>query len=426
MNRNISCYNITGFPNIKQQILNWTNQFSVCCFLDNHQYKSPNQNIECLAAAGSIYTIIGDNALTAINSFYQIESDWLFGHINYEYNPISQSTNKLLNNKIGFDQISFFQPETVLRLNDNELYIETFLPSNDLIFEEITNIIEIKNDQKFNVKIIPSISKEQYVQTIQQLLKHIQRGDCYEINFCQEFFAETITINPIQLYTSLTALSPNPFACYYKQQDAHLLCASPERYLQRNGKQIISQPIKGTAKRNTKDPILDKALKDQLYNSSKERSENVMVVDLVRNDLSRICKEGTVEVDELFGIYTFPQVHQMISTIKGIIKDDTLFSEIIKASFPMGSMTGAPKKRVMELIQQYEVGIRGIYSGAVGYIDPHQNFDFNVVIRSLLYNSSNKFLSYWVGSGITGYSNPGEEYEECILKAAAMNTVLQN
>lgn len=426
MNRNISCYSITGYPNIKQQILNWVNQFSVCCFLDNHQYNSPNQNIECLAAAKSIFTISGDNALNAINTFYQTHTDWLFGHINYEYNPSTQSTNKSFNNQIGFDQISFFQPETVLRLNGDSLFIETFLPSTDLVFQEIINANDIIYEEKFNVKTTPSISKEQYVQTIQQLLKHIQRGDCYEINFCQEFFAENTIINPIQLYTALTTLSPNPFACYYKQQDAHLLCASPERYLQRKGNQIISQPIKGTAKRNTKDPLLDAALKDQLYNSSKERSENVMVVDLVRNDLSKICKEGTVEVEELFGIYTFPQVHQMISTIKGILKDDTLFSEIINASFPMGSMTGAPKKRVMELIQQYEAATRGIYSGAVGYINPQQNFDFNVVIRSLLYNSSNKYLSYWVGSGITGYSNPEEEYDECILKAAAMNTVLQN
>ena len=426
MNRNISCYPITGFPNIKQQVLNWANQFSVCCFLDNHQYNSPNKNIECLAAVSSMMTISGNNALTAINTFYNTQSDWLFGHINYEYNPISESTDQSYNNQIGFNQINFFQPETVVRLNDDSLFIETFLLSTDLIFKDIIKTKVIDNEEKFNVKTNPAISKELYKQTIQQLLKHIQRGDCYEINFCQEFFAENVEINPLQLYTALTNLSPNPFACYYKQQDAHLLCASPERYLQRNGSQIIAQPIKGTVKRNTHDPIEDEALKNQLYNSSKERSENVMVVDLVRNDLSKICKEGTVEVEELFGIYTFPQVHQMISTIKGVLKDNILFSEIIKASFPMGSMTGAPKKRVMELIQKYEASPRGIFSGAVGYINPQQNFDFNVVIRSLFYNSSNKYLSYMVGSGITGYSIPEEEYDECILKAAAMNTILQN
>lgn len=426
MNRNISCYPITGYSNIKQQILQWVNQYSVCCFLDNHQYNSPNHNIECIAAANSIATITGAKALHAINAYYQTHKDWLFGHINYEYDPINQSTNNSFNNKVGFNQINFFQPETVLRLNGDSLLIETFLPSPDLIFQEILNITKIENEKKINTKTISSISKEQYIHTIQQLQKHIQRGDCYEINFCQEFFVENIIINPIQLYTALTTLSPNPFACYYKQQDAHLLCASPERFLQRNGNKIISQPIKGTAKRNTNDPIKDEDLKNQLYNSSKERSENVMVVDLVRNDLSKICKEGSVEVEELFGIYTFPQVHQMISTIKGILKDNTPFSEIIKASFPMGSMTGAPKKRVMELIQQYEASSRGIFSGAVGYINPQQNFDFNVVIRSLLYNSSNKYLSYWVGSGITIYSNPKEEYDECILKAAAMNSVLQN
>ena len=342
-------------------MLNWVNQFSICCFLDNHQYNSPTHTIECIAAVNSIVTIAGDNALTAINTFYQTNEDWLFGHINYEYDAVNQTTNNSFNNQIGFDQISFFQPETVLRLSGDYLYIETFLPSTDLIFQEIINPNESKYDGNYTVKSIASINKEQYIYTIQQLQKHIQRGDCYEINFCHEFFAENASINPIQLYTALTTLSPNPFACYYKQQYAHLLCASPERFLQRIGNKIISQPIKGTAKRNTNNPNIDQALKKQLYNSSKERSENVMVVDLVRNDLSKICKEGSVVVEELFGIYTFPQVHQMISTIKGILKDNTLFSDIIKASFPMGSMTGAPKKRVMELIQQYEKSTRGIF-----------------------------------------------------------------
>ena len=169
-----------------------------------------------------------------------------------------------------------------------------------------------------------------------------------------------------------------------------------------------------------KDDKQDKKSKDDLYASEKDRSENVMVVDLVRNDLARVCKEGTVKVDELFGIYSFPQVHQMISTVSGELKVEISFSEIIKSTFPMGSMTGAPKRKVMELIDKYERSGRGIFSGAVGYITPDGDFDFNVVIRSIMYNASEKYLSFMAGSGITFYSDAEKEYEECLLKAEAM------
>jgi para-aminobenzoate synthetase component 1 len=169
---------------------------------------------------------------------------------------------------------------------------------------------------------------------------------------------------------------------------------------------------------------MDEQNKEELFHSSKDRSENVMVVDLMRNDLSKICKEGTVNVDELYGIYSFPQVHQMISTISGELKKNISFSEIIQATFPMGSMTGAPKKKVMELIEQYEKTKRGIFSGAVGYISPAGDFDFNVVIRSIMYNSMSGYLSFQTGSAVTFYSDPEKEWDECILKAEAMKKVL--
>jgi para-aminobenzoate synthetase component 1 len=149
-----------------------------------------------------------------------------------------------------------------------------------------------------------------------------------------------------------------------------------------------------------------------------------MVVDLVRNDLTKICKPSTVTVDELFGIYSFPQVHQMISTISGNIEENLSFSQILKATFPMGSMTGAPKLRVMQLIDAYEPSARGLFSGSVGYKKPNGDFDFNVVIRSILYNQSANYLSYLVGSGITFYSDAEKEWEECLLKASAIMQVL--
>ncbi|MEK7225056.1 MAG: anthranilate synthase component I family protein, partial [Bacteroidota bacterium] len=275
------------------------------------------------------------------------------------------------------------------------------------------------------VNIQSRLSKEEYISIIDKLKRHILRGDCYEINFCQEFFAENTFADPVMLYQQLSAISPNPFSALYKMNDRWLICASPERYLKKQGTRILSQPIKGTSQRVIGDKEKDELSKEELMHSIKDRSENVMVVDLVRNDLSKLCKEGTVVVDELYGIYSFPQVHQMISTVSGELKADISFSEILKATFPMGSMTGAPKKRVMELIEQYEQTRRGIFSGAVGYISPDGDFDFNVVIRSIMYNAATGYLSFQAGSGITWYSDPEKEWEECLMKAAAIKKVLE-
>jgi para-aminobenzoate synthetase component 1 len=261
---------------------------------------------------------------------------------------------------------------------------------------------------------------------IEKLRQHILRGDCYEINYCQEFFVESANPDPLALYQALANVSPSPFSAYYSVDDHFLLCASPERYLKRTGDHILSQPIKGTAARDLVNPVNDELLKCTLAASEKDRAENVMVVDLVRNDLSRICETDTVFVSELFGIYSFPQVHQMISTITGKPRSDLHWTEMVARTFPMGSMTGAPKKRVLELIEQYERSKRGLFSGALGYVKPNQDFDFNVVIRSLLYNRTGQYLAWFAGSGITFNSDPEKEYEECLLKVAAFENIIKN
>jgi para-aminobenzoate synthetase component 1 len=212
-------------------------------------------------------------------------------------------------------------------------------------------------------------------------------------------------------------ISPNPFSAFYKLDDKYLLCASPERFLKRKKNKLVSQPIKGTSRRSAETDTQEKSL---LHSDEKERAENIMIVDLVRNDLSKICEEGSVAVDEFLKIYSFPQVHQMISTISGNVRENISFSQIISALFPMGSMTGVPKKKVMELIEKYEKTKRGLFSGSVGYIDPDGNFDFNVVIRSILYNESRRYLSLQAGSAITWKSKPEKEYEECKIKIEAM------
>lgn len=410
-------------------MLNWGNLFNICAFLDNHQYQLPGHQQECLAGFGRVREIRctpGNNksSLEQLQQFLETTNDWCFGHLSYELKNEIEQLSSTHESKIGFPVLYFYVPKYVFQLNEQELSIGSFTNDHAIVFKDI---IETPVEKKYagsSVDVQERISKENYISAIKKIQQHILRGDCYELNYCMEFFAENAAIDPVNVYQSLTNISPNPFSAFYKVNHSYLLCASPERFLRKKGNEILSQPIKGTLKRDKTDTAEDELLKQQLYRSAKDRSENVMVVDLVRNDLSRVCKEGTVKVDELFGIYSFPQVHQMISSVSGKLKNDISFAEIIESTFPMGSMTGAPKRRVMQLIDEYEPMARGIFSGAVGYISPEKDFDFNVVIRSILYNAHTNYLSYLVGSGITWYSDAEKEYEECLLKAEAIRKVL--
>jgi len=424
--RNTVSFSVTDIENFKERMLSWANQFGVCCFLDNNSYTGKHHSYECLLAAGAAaFFAPQKNIVASLQDFYRLRNDWLFGHFSYDLKNEIENLTSSHEDKVGFPDIFLFQPLTIIKINGNLVTFSCLQDEPSVVFNKIQDTAIQKNTKSTSVQIKPRISKETYLQTIQKLQQHISRGDCYEINYCMEFFAEDTVINPLEIYQQLISISPNPFSCFYKLNNKYLLCASPERYLKKEGSTIISQPIKGTIKRNAASINADETNKKQLYESSKDRSENVMVVDLVRNDFSKICKENSVEVEELFGIYTFPQLHQMISTVKGELRNDIDLPGILKATFPMGSMTGAPKKRVMELIEQYEYTKRGIFSGAVGYITPEKNFDFNVVIRSIMYNQTNQYLSYQVGSGITFYSNAEEEYKECLLKAKAIEKVLQ-
>jgi len=419
---NTNCiFTITDPENAKKKMLSWANRFSIFSFLDNHRYQTNYHSIECLLAVGNKNSFIANagNALNDLQKFLDEKPRWLFGHLGYDLKKEIESVTSSYKSRHGFPDIFFFEPTIIIRLSEKEMEIESEEDARK-IFEEIMQTderSELKNDQ---IDIQQRVSRKEYIETIEQLKKHILRGDCYEINYCMEFFVEDAVIDPLSVYEKLSKTSPNPFSALYKLEDKWLICASPERFLKREGNKILSQPIKGTSSRFLKDDSRDKRSKEELYKSEKDRSENVMVVDLVRNDLARVCKEGTVKVDELFGIYSFPQVHQMISTVSGELKEEVSFTEIIKATFPMGSMTGAPKRKVMQLIDKYERSGRGIFSGAVGYITPEMDFDFNVVIRSIMYNASEKYLSFMAGSGITFYSDAEKEFEECLLKAEAM------
>jgi para-aminobenzoate synthetase component 1 len=427
--KNKQVFLIDNPSSFKMQLLHWSNQFEVCTFLDNHAYNSSYGALDCIAAAGPLAFISLDqvNAI-AVNEFIQTHSgEWIFAHFNYEYHRITKPNTKV--NLTGFPLAYLYTPAVVIELTENKVTIQTDSDHPQQVFDQVSSFklpVTDANNEALTTSITPFISKASYLENIHKILALIRRGDFYEINYCQAFEVEHLSAHPVNVYANLTDISPTPFACFYKNSSDYLLCASPERYLQKKGNQLISQPIKGTIKRNVENDADDKLQVEALKNSSKDKSENVMVVDLVRNDLSRICEQGSVEVSELFGIYSFPQVHQMISTITGKLASNTLFSEILEATFPMGSMTGAPKKSVMETIDALEPTKRGLYSGTVGYLNPAGDFDFNVVIRSIFYNSDTKKASYGVGGGITIYSDPEKEYEECLLKAAAIKKVLSN
>jgi para-aminobenzoate synthetase component I len=399
---------ITEREKFQQQVLYYFQEFENVIFLNS------NNN---------------DSNLIAVAKTNNLDlKDWQFGFISYDYkNKVEPKLSSKNTCNVSFPEKHFFTPELLFLISENELelFYDDVLYSKLYVSKIIDEIIkvDVKTAIKQNIKITPRISKTSYIEKINKLKRHIQQGDIYEVNFCQEFYAEHVSINPIDIYFKLNEKSPTPFSCYVKHNGNYLLSASPERFIKKEGNKILSQPIKGTIKRG-ENKAEDEQLKQELLKDKKERSENIMIVDLVRNDLAKIANKNTVHVDELCGIYTFPQVHQMISTVKAEIKDNTDFNEILKATFPMGSMTGAPKVRAMELIEEYETAKRGLYSGAVGYIDSLGNFDFNVVIRSILYNQKTDYLSFFVGGAITSLSDPEKEYEECLLKAKAMFEVL--
>ncbi|MGV9003829.1 anthranilate synthase component I family protein [Flavobacterium sp.] len=411
----------------KQNLLLWSQQFREVVFLDSNNYHQNYGSYDCMLAVDAFTSIKTDshNAFDDLKQYQQQTKDWLFGYLSYD---LKNDTEKLQSNNydgLQFPDLFFFQPKKLFLLKGNQLevhYLRLCDDEFDLDFDEIIHCSEPENVVDYPT-IKHRISKESYLEKVGILLEHIHSGDIYEANFCMEFFAENTIIEPFSLYNKLNAISTPPFATFFKNNYHYLLSASPERYIKKEGSKIVSQPIKGTAKR-FEEETLDDQSKVALEKNPKERSENVMIVDLVRNDLSKTALKGSVNVEELCGIYTFKQVHQMISTIVSEVDSGISPIDILKTTFPMGSMTGAPKISAMNIIENIEETKRGLYSGSVGYFTPDNDFDFNVIIRSILYNAAENYLSFSVGSAITALSDPELEYEECMLKAKAMFAVL--
>lgn len=408
----------------KQKALKWANTFDVCCILDSNQYQDSYSRFDFLIAAKAEKKIELRNSPSAfddLNAFRKGHSGWLFGGLGYDLkNEIEDLQSNNLDH-LNFPDLFFFAPKHLLFLKGNQLEINS--SEAEEIWENINNMILDEDIQSTKLNIQSRFSKAEYLDTVEHIKKEIGRGNIYETNFCMEFFSEQAIISPPQVFKALNRASPTPFANYFKWFDHYVLSATPERFLSKRGRKLISQPIKGTAKRS-ENITEDEKIKKELSNHPKEQQENVMIVDLVRNDLTKSAKKGTVKVEELFGVYSFKQVHQMISTVVCELKDDITNTKILKNSFPMGSMTGAPKIKAMQLMEHYERSKRGLYSGAIGYFSPEDDFDFNVIIRTILYNEKEKYLSFQVGSAITYYAEAEKEYEECLLKIKAILEVL--
>ena len=428
MNRVFVSFPITDFKKIKQQVLHWVSRYDTASFLDNNQYSGAFNSQECIAAAGDFASVRASagNAFETLKLFSRDHNDWLFGHLSFELKNETEGLVSALPDPIGFDDLFFFVPEILVLINPERISIGLLSQEHDAVYRSILAAEPKTPAAPDSVSPIrASYTREEYISIIEKLRAHILRGDCYEINFCQEFHAEKALLDPLALYERLNLLSPAPYAAYYRNGERFLICASPERYLKKQHDTLTSQPMKGTGPRDHADLQADTDIRDRLGRSEKDRAENVMVVDLVRNDLSKIAEKDSVQVEELFSVQRFPQVHQMVSTVHARARKGMDWTEMLAATFPMGSMTGAPKKRVLELIDRYEKKKRGLFSGAVGYVTPARDFDFNVVIRSILYNQDAQCLSYFAGSGITFASDAAQEYEECMLKAAAMEAVIK-
>jgi len=402
------------FLDFQKKAICWAERFR------NFQYLNGNE-LPYLHSSFPVLLAVSDQHSFALSFPARLtellrDKDWWFGYLGYGYGQPPYHSDFL-----GFEEGEFFKPDSMLTFHSNAIEIQS-VDSPEAIYQEI-EAVQLVGKPSRAVKFAAQHSKEEYVQKVEQIKSHLRRGNVYQVNFCTRFDAENAKIAVVEVYEKLNSLSPMPFSSLLKVGDKYIICASPERYLKKIGTEVVSQPIKGTSPRGKGDKE-DMANIDYLQNSPKERAENVMIVDLVRNDLSQVCIPGSVKVEKLCEVRTFQSLHQMISTVVGEVPSDCLPEQLINATFPMGSMTGAPKIRAMELIQEFEKQERGPFSGALGYFSPNGDFDFNVLIRSVFYNARSQQLSFSVGSGITVLSDPEAEYEECLLKASAIAQVL--
>ena len=407
-------------------------------YLDSNGHSDPYSVFDAALALDSISTFSIDTACPGdwekLETWQSSQMDWCFGHIAYDFKNAQEQLNSNNTDGIDFPEASFFVPKRLflvqgttlvgLVLEDNRTQWTEDCSEIQKIYDHLdTAQAQTNEDKDSGIELNGRWTMTEYCQKFDMVQKHIQRGDIYETNFCQEFYRDHTSIDPAQLFEKINDYSKAPFAAYYKLYDRYALCASPERYLTKRGRALVSQPIKGTLKRldDAKD---DRAAVAEFVQNPKERRENIMITDLVRNDLSQSAARDSVTVTELCALQSYAHVHQLVTTVSATLKAGLSGVNALKTTFPMGSMTGVPKIRALELMEHYEDHKRGLYSGAIGYFTPEGDFDFNVVIRSLLYNATNQYISLSVGGALTSSANAQDEYNECLLKAESLRTVL--
>jgi para-aminobenzoate synthetase component 1 len=406
-----------------EKLIFWLHLQDHFSFFNGNRYSFPYGPFPTFAASGAvhIYNRFYSDPFEELICFNQKYKDWLVGRFSYDLKNYIEKLDSRQTDRLKSPDIYFFVPATLIFLHPGYIEIHSLL-NPDRIWEEIQSMEKIRG-QNFLNEIMCDTPEEEYKARVRQIKNQIMEGDFYELNFCMEYYSDYATIFPPEIYHRLNSISPMPFSVFQRLGHEFILSASPERFLKKTGDELIAQPIKGTIRRDP-DPESDEILKNTLKNNEKEIAENMMIVDLMRNDLSKSAIPGSVKTPELFQVYSFPLLHQMISTIICRLKKELDPVQAIRHAFPMGSMTGAPKIRVMKEIEKYESSRRGIYSGAAGYFSPQGHFDFNVLIRSIFYNEKTKRLKFNVGSAITYDADPNYEYLECQLKASAIRKAL--
>lgn len=418
----------------KRNALRWASQFQTVCLLDSCGYQLDKYSSVEWVLAVDAWDFCSErtDSFDALKKFTADINDKVFGFLTYELKDQTERLSSANQDGMHWPLMYFFKPRYIIECRSGKVIINRNYPEAFDLYERImtTDHGPRITDNALSSSVVhrplslsPRTSKEKYLTNVSRIKDQIVAGDFYEMNYCCEFYAEQTEIDPLRVFETLNATARAPFSSFFRLGDKYMLCASPERFLKKQGAQIISQPIKGTTRKGAT-PEEDRQLKDALLHSIKECAENVMIVDLVRNDLAHTAETGTVKVEELFGIYEFATVHQMISTITATVGEGMHPVDIIRHAFPMGSMTGAPKVEVMKNIEAYEDQRRGLYSGSVGYFTPDGDCDLNVVIRSIFYDAASHYLSIQVGGAITYDADPHAEYEEMLLKAKGLLAAL--
>ena len=389
---------------------------------------------QCMLAVGCRKSFVlaapHPDGLAALQRFFD-SSGWTFGWVGYEAKNMVERLESAHADAVAFPVLHWTEPRIVVVWGagraEPEVVVGEAEPDAYRVLAAVQRgLPEGWDPPAPGVRLRPRWDTATYLQRVARVKRHIQRGDIYELNVCQEWAAERADVpHPWEAFVRLQRRTRAPYSAFVRAFDRFLLCGSPERFLHRRGDVVRSSPIKGTARRGTT-PEEDREAAHSLAASPKERAENIMICDLVRNDLSRVAMPGSVEVTELCALHSFATVHQMISTVRCTCRPDTTETDLLRAAFPMGSMTGAPKVRAMEIIEAVESTPRGIYSGCVGYRAPGGDLDLNVVIRSIAINRSSRAVSAHVGGAITAASDPEAEYAECVLKAGALLRTLSD